>query len=286
MAKLRFGHVSANPFGIFRRQRKDRPSCRRHLAGLHQTRAHHGIDGRFQFRVGKLLTQQGQLRLGDAQLRLRLRDLFLARSCDCEFQRALVDDDLGVGDVGRGLGDVGFLLARDGSRGQCLAPLELATRIQSLGAGSFELRPRLRDLLGTTAIAEPVDDRLLACDLRFGLSDLRRETACVESGENLAGADEIAFLDENFSDALAAVERQSDLAKLDIAEQNEIVGSAPRVQVPPGSPAEQGRDQKENHDAERSLVHVSQVGPASQFVKLAFEICNFIFGSGSVTEAP
>ena len=78
--------------------------------------------------------------------------------------------------------------------------------------------------------------------MRFGLSDLRRETTCVEAGENLAGADEISFFDENFSDALAAVERQSDLAKLDIAEQNEIVGSAPRVQVLPGAPAEQGRD--------------------------------------------
>ncbi len=210
--------------------------------------------------------------LAYAQLRFGLGNFLPAWPRDAELQRALSDRHLGVCDVRRCLRDIAFLFAREGPCGQSLAPLVLAAGIQCFGPCGLELRPRLRDLLRPTSIAQPFDDRLLACNLRLCLRDLRRETAGIEARQNLSLVHEAAFFDEQFGNTLAAVERQRHLAHFDVAVEHDRVRDRTARQIPPCSAGNRGcREYDDKNANEGRFAHLIIAMPDVQVVKFEFE---------------
>ena len=165
-----------------------------------------------EVRVRQLLTDERELRLVRSQLRLALGDVLYARPGDREIESLPINFDLGVGDIQCGFGVVDILL-----RGGGLLDKKLLALVESTGVGRIrhrgcEVRPRLCDLFGTTAVVQPLYRSTLRGYLRPGLSNLRLQTTGVHFCQELAFVNDVAFLDEHDCDSLVTVERQIDLS--------------------------------------------------------------------------
>ena len=160
------------------------------------------------------------MRLIRLQLGFGLGNILPAGTGHLEIQRFLIGDHLCIGNVERGPGVIEILLAcgaSAGNRRQISQPLVLPPCVYGVRLGGIESRARLGNLFGATAVTKPLHDRLLSRHLRFGFGELRAQASGVQSGQHLALAHTVAFLNQHGGDALAIVERQLDLPQIDIA---------------------------------------------------------------------
>lgn len=95
---------------------------------------------------------------------------------------------------------------------------------------------------GSITAVQTLDRLLLRGDVRLCLGELRLQAAGIETRQQLPAAHVIALDGEHLGDALAVVERQLDLAHIDVAVEGELVATRPAGEQPP---RDGGRDEDE-----------------------------------------
>ena len=231
LAEIGLGDIGPHPFRIDDRQREDRLLRRGHLARLHQPRADDGVDRRHA------------ARRRPAAAAASASCASLARSCASacaisslrgpamrQVERLLIDRELGLGDVERRLGVVEILLAHGAARRslrQRLSALVLRARVGGIGLGGRDIGPGLRDLLGPAAVVQPVA-RPACCAATWASAWATCGSSRLVSSRASSWPllDVVAFLHQHRGDALAVVERQLDLAQVDVAVEHELCAAA------------------------------------------------------------
>ena len=231
----------------------------RHFAWLHQPRAHHPGDRRDELGVDQFPLQHRQLRLAGVQLRLGLGDVLAPWSDHFKLIGLALGGRLGLGGVPGGLGVVDVLAADGGLTGggapQAGGSFVLAARLDRVGDVGREGFPGLGDLLRPVAGVQPGHRRRLRGGLGRELVRFGSEPADIKAGQHLPFGEAIPLLDQHRLDAIAVVERQLDLAQIDIAEQGEAIAWRPWVQDPPCRTRSHARRGGERYDQPSSFRH-------------------------------
>ena len=189
-----------------------------------------------------------------------------------QLERLLVDGQLGLGLIQGGLGVIEILLAHrldlrlvgEADRREALEAIVPATSVDDLGLSRHDVGSGLRDLFGSAAVAELLDDRLLGRGLRSslrdlfgsiavaqplhnlplggelggGLRNLRLQTTPVQPGQHLTAPNAVPFLGQDRGNSLAVVERELDLPQVDVPVERQRLGDSLRtVPPPPGADA-------------------------------------------------
>ena len=139
----------------------------------------------------------------------------------------MIGVEFSLGDFGGRLGVIDVRLADRFSRGlvrKLFDPLILQACVGRIGLRRSDICASLGDFFGTTAVMKAFDDMPLDCDGGVELGDLRLEAVPLQPSHNFAGMHVIPFLHEDCADPLAAVERQLNLAQIDVAVEQELGG--------------------------------------------------------------
>src|SRR5208282_2289303 len=217
------------------------------------------------------------------QPRLALGDFLPAWTGEGQLQRLLVDGQLGHGLIQGGPGGVEILLAHglylrlvgEADRREALEALVPATSVDDPGLSRHDIGSGLRDLFGSAAVAELLDNRLLGRNLRSGLRDLfgsiavvqpfhdlplggdlgcglqnpRLQTTLVQPSQHLAAPNAVPFLGHHGGNPLAVVERELDLPQVNVPVQRQRLGGALRSgEPPPGAGRRADGDQQSDDD--------------------------------------
>ncbi len=204
-----------------------------------------------QLRIRQLTAKQRELCLVTLQLRFRLRDVFLARSCHLQIESLAIHGALRFGYIQCGAGAIEILPA-DGPAGRTARELDEPV-ILLAGVGGVRLSrqhvgPPLGNLFRPAAGVQTIDDLLSGGDIRLRLGDLWLDTRWIESRHHLAQFDVIALLDQHFRNALSRVERQIRLAQVHVAVQHDGLRALVAVGHPP-------------HPRQRGYEHAGQQNP-------------------------
>ena len=220
-AQVALVDVRADPHRRSQREREDRVAGGDDGSLLAGPREDDALGRGHQVAVFQAALGLDQRGVGGGQLCLARVDVFLARADLGQPQGLLGVVEPCLGFVERGFGQV-EILAADGSLAhQPFQPIVVLSRAGQRGPALGNLGMSFGDLFGPRAMFEPGQRGRRVFTLGLGHLHVVLKVALVERGNHRAGVDVIPFVDGQRFDAAGDLERQVDLANVDVAIQHE-----------------------------------------------------------------
>ena len=216
-AQVFFFHVNAHPDRVQQSHGEHGGLRRAHIAHFQQPGLDDALAGSVQVRVAQHVPGQGQFGFVAAQQGFGFQDVLDPRPSHYQVQRGLPGGHGGCGRIVGCLGVVHFLLVDRPLGERRFHSLERALGFVAAGDGRLKIGPGLANLLRPTAGLE--SSHPLPLRFQQGLYPLhfQGETLRFEPGEQLAGADQVPFVNQQLGHPFRGVHGQIGLAVVHVA---------------------------------------------------------------------